>query len=131
MWSNIWAGLGPARPKKGTTWFRAGLGHCFYTSGWHGTTQKSFGLWWPEPVWHEARWAWTGLARPGPIPSTACAAPPRLVPVLARHIFVKNTSLFFIFVIAIQLPSLVESHAPFIGSFCYWFRGVWFLWTNF
>jgi hypothetical protein len=25
MWSNTWAGLGPAWPKKGTTWFRAGL----------------------------------------------------------------------------------------------------------
>jgi hypothetical protein len=70
MWSNTRARLGPARPKEGTTWFRAGLGHCFYTSGWHGTAQKSFGLCWPEPVWHEARWAWAGLARPGPIPST-------------------------------------------------------------
>jgi hypothetical protein len=56
MWSNIRAGLGPARPNKGTTWFRAGLGHCFYTSGWHGTAQKLFGLSWPEPVWHEAQW---------------------------------------------------------------------------
>jgi hypothetical protein len=81
MWSNIRAGLGPARPNEGTTWFRAGLGHCFYTSGWHGTAQKMFGLSWPEPVWHEARWAWAGLARPGPIPSTtyicinACRCP--------------------------------------------------------
>jgi hypothetical protein len=71
MWSSIQAGFGPARPNKGTTWFRAGLGHCFYTSGWHGTAQKMFGLSWPEPVWHEARWAWAGLARPGPIPSTS------------------------------------------------------------
>jgi hypothetical protein len=70
MWSNIRAGLGPAWPNEGTTWFRAGLGHCFYTSGWHNTTQKFFGLSWPEPVWHEARWAWAGLARPDPIPST-------------------------------------------------------------
>jgi hypothetical protein len=70
MWSNIRAGLGPARPNEGTAWFRAGLGHCFYTSGWHGTTQKLFGLSWPEPVWHEARWAWAGPARHGPIPST-------------------------------------------------------------
>jgi hypothetical protein len=70
MWSNIRAGLGPARPNEGTAWFRAGLGHCFYTSGWHGTAQKLFGLSWPEPVWHEARWAWAGPARHGPIPST-------------------------------------------------------------
>jgi hypothetical protein len=70
MWSNIRAGLGPARPNEGTTWFKAGLGHCFYTSGWHGTAQKLFGLSWPEPVWHEARWAWAGPARHGPIPST-------------------------------------------------------------
>jgi hypothetical protein len=70
MRSNIRVGLGPARPNKGTTWFKAGLGHCFCTSGWHGTTQKFVGLSWPEPVWHEARWAWAGLARPGPIPST-------------------------------------------------------------
>jgi hypothetical protein len=73
MWSNIWAGLGPTRPKEGTTWFRAGPGYCFYTSGWHDTAQKSFGLCWPEPVWHEARWAWAGLVRPGPIPSTTLA----------------------------------------------------------
>jgi hypothetical protein len=72
MWSNIRAGLGPARPNEGTTWFRAELGHCFYTSGWHGTAQKIFELSWPEPVWHEARWAWAGLARPGPIPSARC-----------------------------------------------------------
>jgi hypothetical protein len=58
MWSNIRVGLGPARPNEGTTWFRAGLGHCFYTSGWHSTGQKFVGLYWPEPVWHEARWAW-------------------------------------------------------------------------
>jgi hypothetical protein len=70
MWSNIRAEFRPARPNEGTTWFRAGLGHCFYTSGWHGTAQKMFGLFWSEPVWHEARWAWAGLARPGPIPST-------------------------------------------------------------
>jgi hypothetical protein len=70
MWSNIRAGLGPTRPNEGTAWFRAGLGLCFYTSGWHGTTQKLFGLSWPEPVWHEARWAWAGPARHGPIPST-------------------------------------------------------------
>jgi hypothetical protein len=70
MWSNIPAGLGPARPKEVTTWFRAGPSHCFYTSGWHGTAQKTFVLCWPEPVWHEARWAWAGLARPDPIPST-------------------------------------------------------------
>jgi hypothetical protein len=55
MWSNIRAGLGPTRPNEGTMWFRAGLGHCFYTSGWYGTAQKLFGLSWPEPVWHEAR----------------------------------------------------------------------------
>jgi hypothetical protein len=72
MWSNIRAGLGPARPNEGTAWFRAGLGHCFYTSGWHGTAQKLFGLSWPEPVWHEARWAWAEPARHGPIPSTIC-----------------------------------------------------------
>jgi hypothetical protein len=71
MWSNIRVGLGPTRPNEGTTWFRAGLGHFFYSLGWHDTTQKMFGLSWPEPVWHEARWAWAGLARPGPIPSTS------------------------------------------------------------
>jgi hypothetical protein len=49
MWSNIRAGLGPARPNEGTAWFRAGLGHCFYTSGWHGTAQKLFGLFGPNP----------------------------------------------------------------------------------
>jgi hypothetical protein len=50
MWLNIWAGLGPARPSEGTTWFRTRLGHCFYISYWHavfilraGTTRpKSF-----------------------------------------------------------------------------------------
>jgi hypothetical protein len=76
MWSNIRVGLGPARPNESTIWFRAvdrfraGLGHCFYTLGWHGTAQKMFGLFWLEPVWHEARWAWAGLAQSGPIPST-------------------------------------------------------------
>jgi hypothetical protein len=70
MWSNIRAGPGPARPNEGTTWFSAGLDHCFYTSGWHGMAQKFFGLYCPEPVWHEARWAWAELARPDPIPST-------------------------------------------------------------
>jgi hypothetical protein len=55
MWPNTRTGLGPARSKEGTTWFRAELGHYFYTSGWHDTTQKSFGLCWPELVWHEAR----------------------------------------------------------------------------
>jgi hypothetical protein len=50
MWSNIRVGLGPARPNESTTWFRAGLGHCFYTLGWHGTAQKMFRLFWPEPV---------------------------------------------------------------------------------
>jgi hypothetical protein len=55
MWSNIWAGLGLARPNEGTTWFRTGLGHCFYISGRHDMTQKFFGLSWPEPIWHEAR----------------------------------------------------------------------------
>ena len=49
MWSNIRAGLGPARPNEGTAWFRAGLGHCFYTSGWHGTAQKSLGFAGPNP----------------------------------------------------------------------------------
>jgi hypothetical protein len=63
MWSNIRAGLGPARPNKGTTWFRAGPDHCFYTSGWHGTAQKLFRLFWLEPVWHEARRAWPGPAQ--------------------------------------------------------------------
>jgi hypothetical protein len=29
MWSNTRAVLGPARPKEGTTWFRAGLGPVF------------------------------------------------------------------------------------------------------
>jgi hypothetical protein len=72
--SNIRAGFGPVRPNEGTTWFRAGLGHCFYTSGWHDTTQKIYGLFWPKPVWHEARCAWAGLARHGPIPTTSCDA---------------------------------------------------------
>jgi hypothetical protein len=44
MWSNIRAGLGPARPNEGTTWFRVGLGHCFYTSGWHGTAKNCLGF---------------------------------------------------------------------------------------
>jgi hypothetical protein len=72
MWSKIRAGLGPTRSKEGTTWFRAELGHCFYTSGWHSTTQRSFGLCRSEPVWHEVQRAWAGLAWPGPIPSTMC-----------------------------------------------------------
>jgi hypothetical protein len=50
MWSNIWVGLGPARPNEDTTWFRGGLGHCFYNSGWHDTVQKFFGLSYPKPV---------------------------------------------------------------------------------
>jgi hypothetical protein len=69
MWSNIRTGLGPARPNKGTTWFRAGLGHCFYTSGWHGTAQKMFELSWPEPVWHEARWLGPGWPGPAQFPA--------------------------------------------------------------
>jgi hypothetical protein len=32
MWSNIRTGLGPARSNEGTVWFKARLGHCFYTS---------------------------------------------------------------------------------------------------
>jgi hypothetical protein len=60
MRSNIQAGLGPARPNEGTTWFRAGLDHCFCTSGWHDTAQKFVRLFWPEPVWHEARWVGPG-----------------------------------------------------------------------
>jgi hypothetical protein len=70
MWSNIHVGFGPARPNEDTTWFRVGLGHCFYILGWHDTTQKLFGLSWLEPVWHEARWVWAGLVRPDPIPNT-------------------------------------------------------------
>jgi hypothetical protein len=70
MWSNIRVGLGPAQHNEGTRWFKAGLSHCFYTSGWHDTAQKLFELFWPKPVWHEARWAWAGLAQPDPIPST-------------------------------------------------------------
>jgi hypothetical protein len=51
MWSNIWVGLGPARPNEGPAWFRDGLDHYFYTSGWHDTIQKFFGLFYLEPVW--------------------------------------------------------------------------------
>jgi hypothetical protein len=64
MLLNIRAGFGPARPNEGTTWFRAGLGYRFNTLGWHGTAQKLFGFSWSESICHEARWAWTGLARP-------------------------------------------------------------------
>jgi hypothetical protein len=71
MWSNMQAGLGPARPNEGTTWFRAGLGQCFYTSAWHDTAQKFFGLSWPEPVWHGAdglRPGWPGPAQFAALP---------------------------------------------------------------
>jgi hypothetical protein len=71
MWLNIRAGLGPVRANEGTTWFRARPDHSFCTSGWHDTAQKFLGLYWPEPVCHKARWAWIGLTRPGPIPSTS------------------------------------------------------------
>jgi hypothetical protein len=47
----------PIRPNEGTTWFRARLGHCFCTLGWHGMAQKFVELSWSEPVWHEARWS--------------------------------------------------------------------------
>jgi hypothetical protein len=50
MWSNIRIGLGPARANEGTTWFRAGLSHYFYTSGWHGMAQIFLGLSWPESI---------------------------------------------------------------------------------
>jgi hypothetical protein len=68
MWSNIRAGFGSARPNEGTTWFGVRLSHCFYTSSWHGMAQKLFGLFWPEPVWYEARFASYGLGPgwPGP-----------------------------------------------------------------
>jgi hypothetical protein len=55
MWSNIWIGLGPARPNESTAWFRIRLDHCFYTLGWQDAAQKVFGLFWSELVWYEAR----------------------------------------------------------------------------
>jgi hypothetical protein len=61
MRSNIRAGFGPARLNESTTWFRAGLGHCFCTLGWYGTVQKFFRLSYPEPVWHKAQF------RPGSV----------------------------------------------------------------
>jgi hypothetical protein len=50
MWSNMRTGFGPARLNERTTWFRAGLDHCFYTSVWHDMTKKLFRLSWLEPV---------------------------------------------------------------------------------
>jgi hypothetical protein len=44
MWSNVRVRLGPARPNEVTTWFRAGLDHCFFTLGWHDIVQKFFEL---------------------------------------------------------------------------------------
>jgi hypothetical protein len=64
-------GLGRHDPMKARRGLGAGLSHCFYTSGGHDTAQKLFGLSLPESVWYEAWWAWTGLARPGPISSTS------------------------------------------------------------
>jgi hypothetical protein len=53
MWSNTRAGLGLARPKEGTTWFRTGLGHSFL---YFGLTRYS-----PKIIW--ALLARTRLAR--------------------------------------------------------------------
>jgi hypothetical protein len=75
MWLNIRAGFGPARPNEGTTWFRVRLGHCFYTSGWHGTTQKLFGLSNPFGTKHD------GL-RPGRVGGRAAPPPPQAEGVL-------------------------------------------------
>jgi hypothetical protein len=69
VWSDIRAGLGPARPKEGTTWFRAGLGHCFYTSGWGTSWPKNllgFAGLNPFGPKHDG----LGPGRPGPIPNT-------------------------------------------------------------
>jgi hypothetical protein len=49
MWSNIRAGLGPARPNEGTAWFRAGLGHCFYTSAGTARPKNCLGFLGPNP----------------------------------------------------------------------------------
>jgi hypothetical protein len=86
MWSNIRAGLGPARPNEGTTWFRVGLDHCFYTSGYHGTAQKLFGLSWSEPIWHKARWTWPSWPGPTQFPALNSPSP------LRRHCFLQSTS---------------------------------------
>jgi hypothetical protein len=67
MWSNIRTELGPARPKEGTTWFRAGPGHCFYTSSWHGP-KKIFGFVGPNPFGTKHDGLEPGW--PGPILST-------------------------------------------------------------
>ena len=49
MWSNIQAGLGPARPKEGTTWFRAGLDQCFSTSAGTARPKNLLGFAGPNP----------------------------------------------------------------------------------
>jgi hypothetical protein len=47
MRSNIRAELGPARPNKGTTWFRVELGHFFVLRA--GTTRPKSLLSFPGP----------------------------------------------------------------------------------
>jgi hypothetical protein len=68
MWSNIRVGLGPARPKEGTTWFRAELGHCFTL--WAGTARPKNLLGFAGPNPFGTKHDGLGPGRPGPIPST-------------------------------------------------------------
>jgi hypothetical protein len=66
MWSNIRTEFGPTWLNEGTTWFRAELDHCFYTSGWYDTPKSFLGF----TVSNRLARSMMGLGRPGPIPST-------------------------------------------------------------
>jgi hypothetical protein len=44
-------------------------GQLFLHFGWHGAAQKFLGLSWHKLVWHETRWAWTGLAQSDSFPA--------------------------------------------------------------
>jgi hypothetical protein len=79
MWSNIRSGLGPARPKEGTTWFRAGLGWAtvltlragtarsknlldFVGPNPFGTNHDGLGPSWLNPAQFPALWAYMLVA---------------------------------------------------------------------
>jgi hypothetical protein len=66
MWLNIRAELRLTRPYEGTTWFRADLGHWFYTLVWYDTVQKFLGFSGPNPfnTKHDGLWSdWPGPAQ--------------------------------------------------------------------
>jgi hypothetical protein len=71
MWSNIWAVLG----------------HCFYTSDWHGTTQIFFRLSYPNPFGTKHDRFGSGWSGPAQFPALTAgsSSPPYAAPARRGH----------------------------------------------